>query len=237
MGSSPGPAAAAVADRESSQLVGLGFPEPTVEPAEDRAVAGRDDAHHGPTAGALAAQPAGRLGSPRLALGCEDARWQDCALRRAARATSSGAASPAGPLPAATLARRPSGEREAAGSRPVRRSRHGTPFAGAGPTCCSCWAWSRRARCSSPRRRRPTRCTTCSGRRSESCAATSTCSDSVASASWPPSRSCRPSCLALARRADRLDERRQRHAPPPARHRRTSVPTMDRHPRRYSHAV
>jgi len=35
----------------------------------------------------------------------------------------------------------------------------------------------------------------------------------------------------------RLDERRQRHAPPPARHRRTSVPTMDRHPRRYSHAV
>ena len=129
MGSSPGPAAAAVADRESSQLVGLGFPQPTVEPAEDRAVAGRDDAHHGPTAGALAAQPAGRLGSPRLALGCEDARWQDCALRGAARATSSGAASPAGPLAAATLARRPSGERAGGGRRPARRSRRGTPFA------------------------------------------------------------------------------------------------------------
>jgi hypothetical protein len=38
-------------------------------------------------------------------------------------------------------------------------------------------------------------------------------------------------------RPTRLDERRQHHAPPPARHRRTSVPVMDRHPRRYSHAV
>ena len=40
-----------------------------------------------------------------------------------------------------------------------------------------------------------------------------------------------------APRPTRLDERRQRQAPPPARHRRTSVAAMDRHPRRYSHAV
>jgi hypothetical protein len=38
-------------------------------------------------------------------------------------------------------------------------------------------------------------------------------------------------------RPTRLDERRQRHAPPPARHRRSSVPAMERHHRPYSHAV
>jgi hypothetical protein len=38
-------------------------------------------------------------------------------------------------------------------------------------------------------------------------------------------------------RPTRIEERRQRHAPPPVRHRRSSVPAMERHHRRYSHAV
>ena len=123
MGGSPGPAAAAVADRESPELVGLGFPEPVVEPAEDGAVEGRDDAHDGPPAGAVAAQPTGRPGSTRPALGREDPRRQDRALRRSGRPTPPGAGPPARPRSAPTHACRPSSRASGGGRRPVTRSR------------------------------------------------------------------------------------------------------------------
>ena len=120
MGSGADPAAAALPDREPSELVGLRLPQPAVEPAAGDAVARRRHAVDGPPAGPVAAQPAGGPGRPPLRSGVR---------------THGGSTQVRSAAPAARCSHRrcPAVRRHAAGPQPRRAPRRRGPDRGPPP--------------------------------------------------------------------------------------------------------